>query len=124
MLRRPGSALPIDSKVRRPMIIGFPIVIRLNRRKSSGRRHGRPPSAPTTLFAEAATIIETGVDKLVVESDCDCSLYVRMIFVIQHFKVLEAIIEDTVGPAPDGQPRQLQRFTRQLLLGLREMIQV
>ena len=57
--RRPGRALPIDSKVSRPIIMGLPIVISLNRRKSSRKCHGSPAFAPMTLFADTATIIDT-----------------------------------------------------------------
>ena len=40
---RPGSAFPIDSKVFRPMTIGAPRVIRLKRRRSSGKRTSSSP---------------------------------------------------------------------------------
>src|SRR2546428_7633291 len=55
MLVRPGSGLPIESYVRRPMIIGFPIVTVRTFFMSSGRRQGRPPSLPMTLLRSNAT---------------------------------------------------------------------
>ncbi len=36
----------------------MPLVVRLKNLRSSGRRHGRSPSAPITLFVETATISE------------------------------------------------------------------
>ena len=56
MFSRPGSGLPSDSQVRRPMITGWPSVSFLKCRRSSGRCHGSLPPAPITpFFATAAT---------------------------------------------------------------------
>ena len=57
-VRRPGSARPIDSHVRRPMIIVWPIVSCLNRRKSSDKRQGSVPPRPMMPFSATATMIE------------------------------------------------------------------
>ena len=54
-LVRPGSALPIDSKVLRPMSTCLPSVSALKRRKSAGRRHGNRSPRPMTSFSATAT---------------------------------------------------------------------
>ena len=59
---RPGSGRPIESHVRRPMMIGRPIVRALNRFKSAESRHGNCPPRPMTPFSETAAISETRVD--------------------------------------------------------------
>ena len=51
-----GSGRPIDAWVRRPMTIGLPMVSALNRLRSAGRRHGKPPSRPITRSRAIATI--------------------------------------------------------------------
>src|SRR5262245_5224334 len=56
---RPAGGRPIDSQVRRPMIIVCPIVRRLNRCKSLDSRHGSWPSRPITPFSDTATMMET-----------------------------------------------------------------
>src|SRR5688572_31252367 len=55
MFRRPGSGLPIDSQVRRPMMTGWPIVTRLKYARSAGRRHGSRLSRPMTPLRALAT---------------------------------------------------------------------
>src|ERR1700683_4381192 len=54
-LRLPGSALPIDSKVRRPISTGLPNVTTLKYFRSSGRCQGRAPSRPITPLSAMAT---------------------------------------------------------------------
>ncbi len=51
--RRPGR----DSKVFRPIIIGNPMVVFLNKRSSSGMCHGILPFLPITRFLAIATMI-------------------------------------------------------------------
>ncbi len=46
MLVRPGSGLPIDAKVLRPITTGLPIVTALKRFMSDFSRHGMAPFAP------------------------------------------------------------------------------
>src|SRR4051812_37257783 len=55
MFCRPGSGLPMDSKVLRPMTTGLPSVMPLNRLRSSGRCHGSALSRPITPLSAAAT---------------------------------------------------------------------
>ena len=57
-LRRPGSA-PIESNVRRPMTIGWPIVVRLKNLRSSERCHGMVRPSPMTPLRPTAAIIVT-----------------------------------------------------------------
>ena len=51
MVRRPGSARPIDSNVVRPMTSACPIVVALKWASSSGRCHGIPPSSADDAVA-------------------------------------------------------------------------
>ena len=59
MLCRPGSGLPIESQVLRPMTMGLPSVSALKRLRSSGRCHGNRPSRPIAPRSSVATMIET-----------------------------------------------------------------
>ena len=52
----PGRALPIESNVFLPIIIGLFIVISLKFDRSEGRSHGILPLLPMTLFLATATI--------------------------------------------------------------------
>lgn len=56
ILRRPGSGLPIDSKVFRPIIIGDPNVIFLKCLRSADKCHGIWPSRPIMPLLAIATI--------------------------------------------------------------------
>ncbi len=51
----------MESKVRRPMTIGWPIVVRLKNAKSSGRCHGIALPDPMTPLRPTATSSETRV---------------------------------------------------------------
>ena len=59
MLVRPGSARPIDSKVLRPIMMGWPIVSFLNRGKSPSIFQIKPPARPIArvLAPIAATML-------------------------------------------------------------------
>ena len=46
----------MDSKVTRPMTTGWPVVVRLKKRRSSGRRHGRAPLRPMRRSGVMATM--------------------------------------------------------------------
>src|SRR5580658_8055216 len=53
--RRPGSGLPIESKVRRPISSGLPSVTDLKCCRSSGRCQGNSPPRPITPLSAIAT---------------------------------------------------------------------
>jgi hypothetical protein len=55
MFCRPGSGLPIDAYVFRPMMTAWPSVSCLKCFRSSGRRHGSCPPRPITRLAAIAT---------------------------------------------------------------------
>ena len=55
-LKRPGSALPMESNVLRPISRAPPMVTRLNQRKSSGRCQGIAPFSPMTRLRAMATM--------------------------------------------------------------------
>jgi energy-coupling factor transporter ATP-binding protein EcfA2 len=55
---RPGSGLPMASKVLRPMIMGLPMVTRLKYFRSAGICQGMPPSLPIARFSPMATTSE------------------------------------------------------------------
>ena len=62
-LRRPGNALPMDSKVLRPISMGLPMVTLLKCLRSAGRCHGRRFELPITPFSAMATTSDrTGPD--------------------------------------------------------------
>src|SRR6266511_4269716 len=56
IVSRPGSGLPMDSKVLRPITTTFPVVNFLNHLKSSGRCHGILFPAPMTRFSLMAAM--------------------------------------------------------------------
>jgi hypothetical protein len=60
MFVRPGSGLPMLSKVLRPMITGLPMVVRLKKAKSDGSRQGMAFPAPMTPFSATAAMMATG----------------------------------------------------------------
>ena len=57
ILRRFGSGRPMDSNVLRPIIMGWPEVVRLKCAKSSGKCHGSVLRTPIPLSASVATMI-------------------------------------------------------------------
>src|SRR5664279_3982912 len=59
-----GSALPMDSKVRRPITMTWPVVICLNHLKSSGKCHGMRLPAPITRLSDMAAIALKGFTHL------------------------------------------------------------
>ena len=87
----------MDSQVRRPMTMGLPIVNALKRFKSSEIFHGSPPSAPITLFVDAATMM------LIMALDRNRGFDVRVRLVIENVEVFELVIENAIGFATDGQ---------------------
>ena len=46
----------MDSRVLRPMMFGFAVVVRMKNCRSSGRRQGSPPARPMTPFRVMAQI--------------------------------------------------------------------
>src|SRR5690554_7307200 len=53
---RPGSGLPMESQVLRPIMMGLPMVACLKYLRSPGRYHGRLLFRPITRFRDMATI--------------------------------------------------------------------
>src|ERR1700746_1028790 len=68
-LRRPGRGLPMDSKVLRPIKMGWPIVTSLNHLCSPRRRQGILLFCPITRFRVIATIAFILVHRLANNGD-------------------------------------------------------
>ena len=91
----------MDSNVLRPMIMVWPMVSALNRFRSAGSRHGRPPSAPIVPFrATAATRVISARS-----SYGDRSLDSRVRVVVQDPDVIDTESVDLAHPW-----RELQRW--------------
>jgi len=120
MLARPGSARPIESQVRRPMISGHPMVSALTRFRSAGRCHSNPAPSPITRFRAIATTAT--ISSLAVMSDGDRCRDVRRRLIAGDLEILEGEAVNAVRNAPQHQCRQGTRGTGQLQPGLLEMI--
>src|SRR6266851_3711477 len=82
MLNRPGSGFPINSKVLRPMMIGFPQVSARKRRRSFGRCQGKPVSSPIRPRLSIAAMMETSMRGPL---DRDLSGQGRVVLIVDKF---------------------------------------
>src|SRR5262245_29468711 len=57
-------------------------------------------------------------------SDCDGCAYRRVRAIVDELEIVESVLEDRRGPAPDHEPRQRQRHARELLLSLPDVVRI
>src|SRR4051812_11802036 len=118
---RPGRGRPpMESKVRRPMIIGCPIVSALKRRWSAGRRQGRRLSMPMARLAAMAAIRVI----LIGSSYGDRRLDRGMRIITAESEVLVVEIEQRGSRRIEGHRRQWPGLAGELQAGLVQVVAV
>src|SRR4051812_3635158 len=123
MLSRPGSRLPINSCVLRPMMIGLPQVSSRKRFRSRDSRQGKPRSSPMTWLRPIAAMIERGI-RASKELDGHLAAQRGMVLIPLQADLLKLDAVDVRDRIVQHQASQGIRVAAQLLAHLLKMILV
>src|SRR5262245_50772597 len=129
ILRRPSSTRGSESKVRRPMRMGFPMVTLRKKRMSLDRRQGRPPPLPMArLSPMATTSAMIGSLRIMVRghdaSHGHLGANGGMRIVTDELEILIGEIEQRADLAIDLHAGKRAGRAGQLLVGLVEVIEI